>query len=68
VDAAVRGRTTFVVAHRLSTLRHATRILVLQDGRAVGLGTHFELLACCPLYAEMWRAQQSPAAMHVEAG
>jgi ABC-type multidrug transport system fused ATPase/permease subunit len=68
VDAAVRGRTTFVVAHRLSTLRHATRILVLQDGRAVGLGTHFELLARCPLYAEMWHAQQSHASSHVEAG
>ena len=38
VDAAVRGRTTFVVAHRLSTLRHATRILVLQEGRCVGVG------------------------------
>jgi ATP-binding cassette subfamily B protein len=68
VDAAVCGRTTFVVAHRLSTLRHATRILVLQDGRRVGLGTHAELLSRCPLYAEMWHAQQSPAALHVEAG
>lgn len=68
VDAAVCGRTTFVVAHRLSTLRNATRILVLQDGRRVGLGTHAELLSRCPLYAEMWRAQQSPAAIHAEAG
>ncbi|MBZ5602245.1 MAG: ABC transporter ATP-binding protein/permease [Acidobacteriia bacterium] len=59
VDAAVRGRTTFVVAHRLSTLRRATRILVIDDGRAVGLGTHSELMISCPLYAEMWRAQQS---------
>ncbi|HVO99188.1 MAG TPA: ABC transporter ATP-binding protein [Bryobacteraceae bacterium] len=60
VDAAVVGRTTFVVAHRLSTLRHATRILVLRDGRCEGLGTHSDLLATCPLYEEMWRAQQSP--------
>jgi len=67
VDAAVRDRTTFVVAHRLSTLRNATRILVLDEGRSVGLGTHSELLASCPIYAEMWRAQQSPAAW-VEVG
>ena len=68
VDAAVRGRTTFVVAHRLSTLRHATRILVLQDGRCVGLGTHSELIVGCLLYAEMWHAQQSRVALHAEAG
>ncbi|MGA3185531.1 MAG: ABC transporter ATP-binding protein [Bryobacteraceae bacterium] len=67
VEAAVRGRTTFVVAHRLSTLRHATRILVLRNGRCEGLGTHAELIATCPLYAEMWRAQQSPMAEHAEA-
>ena len=68
LDAVVRGRTTFVVAHRLSTLRHATRILVLEGGRCVGLGTHAELLAVCPLYAEMWRAQQGLAVTHAEAG
>jgi ATP-binding cassette subfamily B protein len=68
VDAAVRGRTTFVVAHRLSTLRHATRILVLKDGRCEGLGTHSELILACPLYAEMWRAQQNPAASRAEEG
>ena len=66
VDAAVRGRTTFVVAHRLSTLRNADRILVLRDGRCEGFGTHSELMAACPLYAEMWLAQQSPIAMHAE--
>ena len=60
VHAAMQGRTTFVVAHRLSTLRHATRILVLQHGAVAGLGTHDELLAGCPLYAEMWHAQQGP--------
>lgn len=59
VEAAARGRTTFVVAHRLSTLRHATRILVLDRGRCAGLGTHAELMASCPLYAEMWNAQNN---------
>lgn len=68
VEAAVRGRTTFVVAHRLSTLRHATRILVLRNGRCEGLGTHSELLLACPLYAEMWQAQHSSAASHAETG
>jgi len=68
VDAAVRDRTTFIVAHRLSTLRRASRILVLEHGRSIGLGTHSELMASCPLYAEMWRAQQTPAASLAEVG
>ncbi len=68
VEAAVRGRTTFVVAHRLSTLRHATRILVLRNGRCEGLGTHAELLSSCPLYAEMWHAQHGSAVSHAEIG
>jgi ABC-type multidrug transport system fused ATPase/permease subunit len=56
------------VAHRLSTLRNATRILVLDGGQCVGLGTHSELLAECALYAEMWFAQHDPASSHVSAG
>jgi ABC-type multidrug transport system fused ATPase/permease subunit len=64
LDVAIRGRTTLIVAHRLSTLRHTTRILVLQKGRGAGLGPHSELVATCPLYAEMWQAQQGPAAGH----
>ena len=51
------GRLAISVAHRLSTLRNATRILVLEQGRAVGLGTHKELLANCLTYRRLWEAQ-----------
>jgi ABC-type multidrug transport system fused ATPase/permease subunit len=57
VDRLAVGRLAISVAHRLSTLRNATRILVLEQGRAVGLGTHTELLASCPTYRRLWEAQ-----------
>ena len=53
------GRTTIVVAHRLSTIRHADRIAVLDDGWLLELGTHEELLAEDGLYAHLWRLQAS---------
>ena len=45
LDAALEGRTSLVIAHRLSTVRNADLILVLEDGRMVQRGTHEELLA-----------------------
>ncbi|HEU4833913.1 MAG TPA: ABC transporter ATP-binding protein [Pyrinomonadaceae bacterium] len=57
VDQLAVGRLAVSVAHRLSTLRNATRILVLEQGQAVGLGTHQELLADCPTYRRLWEAQ-----------
>ena len=57
VDQLAVGRLAVSVAHRLPTLRNATRILVLEQGRAVGLGTHPELLADCPTYRRLWEAQ-----------
>ena len=57
IDRLMRGRTTFVVAHRLSTLRAANRILVLENGKAVGFGTHKELLDTCPTYRRLWNHQ-----------
>jgi ATP-binding cassette subfamily B protein len=52
-----RGKTTLVIAHRLSTVADAERIVVLHQGRVAESGTHEELLAAGGRYAEMWRLQ-----------
>jgi ATP-binding cassette, subfamily B, bacterial len=52
-----RGRTTVVIAHRLSTVRHADRIHVLEAGQLVEAGTHDELLGADGRYAALWRVQ-----------
>jgi ABC-type multidrug transport system fused ATPase/permease subunit len=58
LEPLLAGRTAFVIAHRLSTLRAASRILVLDEGRTVGFGTHSELLIVCPLYRQLWQLQR----------
>jgi ATP-binding cassette subfamily B protein len=57
LDAALEGRTSLVIAHRLSTVRSADQILVVEDGRVVERGTHDSLLAAGGLYADLYRTQ-----------
>ena len=64
-DAALRkairnmegNPAVFIVSQRTSSIQHADRILVLDDGKAAGLGTHEELLATCPVYQEIYYSQ-----------
>ena len=62
-DAAMRGEirkldtTTFIVSQRASSVKDADKIIVLEDGKAVGIGTHFELLENCEVYQEIYNSQ-----------
>ena len=49
--------TVFIVSQRAASIAHADKIIVLEDGRAVGIGTHTELLESCPVYAEIYYSQ-----------
>lgn len=53
IEAASRGRTTIIIAHRFSTIRHARRIIVLANGRVVGDGPHTTLEHTCAAYREL---------------
>ena len=64
LDTALAGRTSLVIAHRLSTVRDADTILVLDDGRVVQQGSHDELLASGGLYADLYRTQFAPGRHH----
>ena len=57
LDAALEGRTSLVIAHRLSTVRNADEILVIEDGRVVQRGTHSSLLAEDGTYADLYNTQ-----------
>ncbi|HJQ24831.1 MAG TPA: ABC transporter transmembrane domain-containing protein [Blastocatellia bacterium] len=68
LDVLMQGRTTFVIAHRLSTVRRADRIVVLDDGRITEQGTHEELLARGGLYKQLYDLQFRDAALPRESG
>ncbi|MBR0209394.1 MAG: ATP-binding cassette domain-containing protein, partial [Firmicutes bacterium] len=63
IDTVIRGRTSIVIAHRLSTVKDADIILVVQDGNIIEQGRHEELLAAKGHYCELWMRQYEDAAI-----
>lgn len=66
----IKGKTLLVIAHRLSTVKDADCIFVVNDGNIIASNTHEELLLTCPLYKDMWEAHisvkdESEVAIHV---
>ena len=62
INVLMKGRTTFVVAHRLSTIEKADRIIVMKEGKVVEMGTHKSLLAQGGSYANLYNIQFSQRA------
>lgn len=67
IEKLAAGRTTFIIAHRFSTIRAADRILVLEKGSIIADGTHGELMEASPLYRELYTKQQMVAEEEGEA-
>ena len=61
IAAELKGTTCLIVAQRIGTIRHADKIVVLDNGEAVGIGTHEELMQTCPVYREIAMSQLSQA-------
>ena len=68
LDRLMQHRTTLVVAHRLSTIMHADRIVVLKDGRITEMGTHAELMESSGIYQQMVLVQTAPPTMPTAPG
>ncbi len=58
LDRLIQDRTTFIIAHRLSTLRNADRIIMMKDGRILDIGHHLDLMSRCEPYKELVAAQE----------
>jgi len=63
LDTLMKGRTSFVIAQRISTVLNADQILVLDRGQIVARGTHEELMEDSPIYAEIYHSQLSQDAL-----
>lgn len=59
ISEKLTGTTCMIVAQRIGTIRHADRIVVLDDGKAVGIGTHEQLMQSCKVYQEIALSQLS---------
>ena len=57
LETIAKGRTTLVIAHRLATVRNANKIIVLEQGKIITIGTHAQLLKKSPLYARLAKLQ-----------
>ena len=60
LDRELKNTTRLIVAQRIGTIRDADKIIVLDEGKMVGMGTHDELMQTCPVYQEIARSQLSP--------
>jgi ABC-type multidrug transport system fused ATPase/permease subunit len=65
LEQLMKGRTTLVVAHRLSTIRNADKIIVMHKGKVREIGAHEELLALDGIYARLYRMQFAMGGMGV---
>ncbi|MCG3469125.1 ABC transporter ATP-binding protein/permease [Xenorhabdus bovienii] len=62
--ALIKDKTVIVIAHRLNTLTHVNKIVVMDEGKKVSEGTHLQLLSHCALYQKMWSAHQAAKEWH----